>query len=60
MLKNLDHKLMTKYYVNREDNTTNLASLIFIKYINSQSLEKLFSILRVSYNFNPKLILIVL
>lgn len=50
------YKLMTIYYVNRDDNTTNLASLICIKYNDSQSLEKLFSILRATYNFNPKLI----
>jgi hypothetical protein len=50
------YKLMTIYYVNRDDNTTNLASLICIKYIDSQSLDKLFSLLRATYNFNPKLI----
>ena len=36
------YKLMTIYYDNREDNATNIASLICIKYIDSLSLEKLF------------------
>ena len=47
---------MTIYYINKEDKTTNLTGLICIKYTDNESLQKLFSILRATYNFSPKLV----
>lgn len=55
--KSLKHyKLMTLYYINKEDKTSNLIALIFIKYTDNESMKKLFSILRASYKFNLKFV----
>lgn len=47
---------MTVYYINKEDRTTNLEAFIYIKSTYKESLKKLFSILRATYNFSPKFV----
>lgn len=47
---------MTIYSINSEKNCTNIAALICLKFIESASLIKLFSIIRTIYNFSPKVI----
>lgn len=51
---------MTIYYINKEDKTTNLSALIYIKYTDNYSLKKLFSKLRAIYNFSPKFVTTVM
>ena len=43
---------MTIYSINPENNCTNIAALICIKFTDRASLIKLFSILRATYNFS--------
>ena len=47
------YKLMTIYSVNNENNNIILACLLCIKYTDSESLKKIFSVLNINYDFAP-------
>ena len=47
------YKLMTIYALNKEKNKTIIAAFIYIKYIDFNSLIKVFALLRGLYNFSP-------
>ena len=44
---------MTLYAIDTVNNKTNLACLILIKYTDTNSLKKIFSLLAAIYNFSP-------
>lgn len=46
------YKLMTFYSINPDNNISNIVALICIKHTDSESLIKIFSLLRATYNFS--------
>ena len=50
------YKLMTLYGIDNNKNSIVIGCLICLKYNDSESLNKLFGILNINYNFNPKCI----
>lgn len=50
------YKLMTLYGIDNNKNSIVIGCLICLKYTDSESLNKLFGILNINYNFNPQCI----
>ena len=44
---------MSIYAINKKANKTIIAPLIFLKFVNTESLKQLFSLMRATFNFSP-------